>query len=110
MERPPNVMLPGIENFDRDKYYKPGTNRTTKEAKDIFRSCWEYISSNQNFINMDFNARLEFSREYINHMQELKITNEDFLKSMRRSFSARIGRQRRLYNLENNGKMELQTV
>jgi hypothetical protein len=80
-------------NFDREKYYRPGTNKTTKFAKEIFKNYWDNFSTNPSFTKLDHKSRLEFSRDYINYLQGQDITDPDFLKSMRRSFASRIGRQ-----------------
>jgi hypothetical protein len=80
-------------------YYHPGTNKTTKEAKAIFKSNFEIFSSQKIFTELDHQERLKLSRDYFNDLINNSVTDVDFLKSMKRSFAARIGRQKRLENL-----------
>jgi len=51
---------------------------------------------------MGFDTKLELARDFIGEINDRGLADEGLLKSMRRSFAARIGRQKRLAKLEGN--------
>ena len=83
-------------------YYKNGTNRSTKVARDLYKENWERFEEITNNLKLGFDTKLELAKEYIGEINNQQMADEQLLKSMRRSFSSRIGRQRRLAKLEGN--------
>jgi hypothetical protein len=94
--------LPDKATFDRNIYFIPETNKTSKTSKKLFKENWEIFENSLSDSNLGFDTKLELARDYINEINDRDFTDKDLLKSMKRSFASRIGRQKRLSRLEGN--------
>lgn len=89
------AALPDKEIFNRDLYFVPGTNRSSKQAKEIYDENWKILEERISSIPLSYEIKLELARDFVNELKDKNITDNNLLDAMKRSFAARIGRQKR---------------
>jgi hypothetical protein len=102
MDRKIVPSLPDKEKFNRDLYFIPNTNRSSKLAKQLYNENWKIFEELINSMKLGHEIKLELARDFITEIKERNITDENLLNAMKRSFAARIGRQKRQVRSENN--------